>query len=106
MAKREELKVKSRGTLGKKVKALRREGFTPANLYGPGIESIPLQAETPVLERLIARVGRNALIALRVDGAKELRMAMIRDIQRDPLTGRLLHVGLLQIEMAEKAEEA
>lgn len=102
MVKREELKVKSRDTLGKKVRFLRRQGLTPANLYGPKTESIPLQVETSLLERLIATAGRNAIITLKVDGAKEPRLAMIRDIQRDPLTGALLHVGFFQIEVTHK----
>ncbi|MFQ5987723.1 MAG: 50S ribosomal protein L25 [Dehalococcoidia bacterium] len=102
MVKREELEVKSRDTLGKKVRFQRRQGLTPANLYGPKTESIPLQVATSLLERLIARVGQNALITLRVDGAKETRLAMIRDIQRDPLTGALLHVGFFQIEVTHK----
>lgn len=102
MVKREELKVKSRDSLGKKVRFLRRQGLTPANLYGPKTESIPLQVETSLLERLIATVGRNALITLKVDGAKEPRLVMIRDIQRDPLTGALLHVGFFQIEVTHK----
>lgn len=102
MVKREELKVKSRDTLGKKVRFLRRQGLTPANLYGPKTESIPLQVETSLLERLISTVGRNALITLKVDGAMEPRLAMIRDIQRDPLTGSLLHVGFFQIEVTHK----
>ncbi|RLC68581.1 MAG: 50S ribosomal protein L25, partial [Chloroflexi bacterium] len=62
---REELRLSKRDILGKKVRFLRRQGITPANLYGPTIESIPLQAETHVLERLIARVGKNAMVNLR-----------------------------------------
>ena len=102
MEKREELKVKTRDTLGKKVRFLRRQGFTPANLYGPKTKSTALQAETPLLERLIARVGRNALIALKLDGGKQPRLAMIRDIQRDPLTSGLLHVDFFQVEVSHK----
>ncbi|MFQ5925483.1 MAG: 50S ribosomal protein L25 [Dehalococcoidia bacterium] len=104
MVKREELKVKSRDTLGKKVRFLRRQGLTPANLYGPKTESIPLQVETSLLERLIARVGQNALITLRVDGATEPRLTMIRDIQRNPLTGAVLHVDFFQIEVTHKVK--
>lgn len=96
---REELKVSHRDILGKKVRFLRREGLTPVNLYGPNIESTPLQAETPLLKRLIARAGRNALITLKVDGAKKPRVVMVRDIQRDPLNDELLHVGFFQVEM-------
>jgi len=98
--KQEELKVSTRDTLGKKVRFLRRKGLTPANLYGPNIESIPLQVETTLLKRLIARVGRNALVTLRVDGKP--RVVMIRDIQRNPLTDDLLHVGFFQVEMTHR----
>ncbi len=102
MEKREELRAKVRDILGKKVRFLRRQGLTPANLYGRGMDSTPLQVETPILERLIARVGRNALIALRVDGDKKPRLAMIRDIQRHPLSGKLLHVDFFQVEVTQK----
>lgn len=99
---REELKVSHRDILGKKVRFLRREGLTPVNLYGPNIESIPLQAETPFLKRLIAKAGRNALITLKVNGAKKPRVVMVRDIQRDPLNDELLHVGFFQVEMTHR----
>lgn len=102
MEKREELKVKIRHILGKKVRFLRRQGLTPANLYGPKIESIALEVDSSLLARLIARVGRNALINLTVDGDKKPRLVMIRDIQRDPLTDTLLHVDFFQVEVTHK----
>jgi len=98
---REELNVKTRDIIRKKVRFLRRQGITPANLYGPAIESMPLQAETVLLRRLIAKVGLNALIALKVDGSAP-RLAMIREIQRNPITGELLHVDFFQVEMTHK----
>ena len=49
---RDELKISHRDVLGKKVRFLRREGLTPANLYGPNIESLSLQVETSLLKRL------------------------------------------------------
>jgi ribosomal protein L25 (general stress protein Ctc) len=45
--KREQFEAKIRHTLGKKVRFLRRQGLTPANLYGPKTESIALEAESP-----------------------------------------------------------
>jgi large subunit ribosomal protein L25 len=54
------------------------------------------------LKQLLSKVGRNALISLKVDGDKKRRMVMLRDIQRDPLTGSLLHVDLFQVEMTHK----
>ncbi len=98
--KGEELRLSKRNILGKKVRSLRRHGATPANLYGPKIRSTALQIDTPILERFIARVGRNAIVTLRIDGKP--RLAMVRDIQRDALTGALLHVGFFQVEATHK----
>lgn len=100
--KREELTASRRDVLGKKVRFLRRKGLTPANVYGASIESIPLQIETSLLERLIASVGRNALITLRIDGKR--KVAMIRDIDRDALTDALRHVDFFQVEMTHKVK--
>jgi len=100
--KREELTASRRDVLGKKVRFLRRKGLTPANVYGANIESIPVQIETSLLERLIASVGRNALITLKVDGKR--KVAMIRDIDRDALTDVLLHVDFFQVEMTHKVK--
>jgi ribosomal protein L25 (general stress protein Ctc) len=46
MAARTELKVAPREVLGKKVKALRRQGFTPANIFGHHVESRAVQILT------------------------------------------------------------
>lgn len=100
--KREELTASRRDVLGKKVRFLRRKGLTPANVYGANIESIPLQIETSLLERLIASMGRNALITLRIDGKR--KVAMIRDIDRDALTDALRHVDFFQVEMTHKVK--
>lgn len=97
---REEVTASKRDVLGKKVRFLRRKGLTPANVYGANMESVPLQIETSLLEQLIAGVGRNALVTLRIDGKR--RVAMIRDIDRDALTDVLLHVGFFQVEMTHK----
>ncbi|MFW6125929.1 MAG: 50S ribosomal protein L25 [Chloroflexota bacterium] len=99
---REELKVRKRDVLGKKVRFLRRSGVTPANVYGGNTGSVAVQIETPVLERLIAKVGRNALVTLRIDGKR--RVVMLRDIDRDALTDELLHVGFFAVEMTHKVK--
>ena len=47
-------------------------------------------------------MGRNALVTLKVNGDKKPRKVMIRDIQRNPLTEELLHVGFFQVEMTHR----
>ncbi len=100
--KQDELKVNTRDIKGKKVKSLRHEGIIPINLYGPNMDSISLQAGTDVLRRLINKVGRNALISLKIEGDKKTKQVMLRDVQRDALNGKLLHIDLFQVDMSHK----
>jgi large subunit ribosomal protein L25 len=96
------LEADKRDILGKKTRFLRRQGITPAHLFGHGLESLALQCDTAKLQRVIARAGRTRLISLGVKGDKETRSVFIREIQRDPRNGELLHVDLFQIRKAEK----
>jgi large subunit ribosomal protein L25 len=96
------LKANKRDILGKKTRFLRRQGITPAHLFGHGLESLALQCDTAKLQRVIAHAGRTRLISLGIEGDKETRSVFIKEIQRDPRTGILLHVDLFQIRKAEK----
>ncbi|MFH0768117.1 MAG: 50S ribosomal protein L25 [Chloroflexota bacterium] len=97
-----ELKLTDRDILGKKVSELRRQGITPAHLYGHGIESVALQCDTNKLKRVLVQAGRTALITLAVNDEGEPRTAVVREVQIEPVTGTLLHVDFYQVRMAEK----
>jgi large subunit ribosomal protein L25 len=99
-----ELKIEAskREVLGKKTRFMRREGITPAHLFGHGIKSIPLQCDTAKLQRIIARAGMTRLITLEVEGYKEPRSVFIREIQREPVGGGLLHIDFYQVKRTEK----
>lgn len=97
-----ELSAKPREVLGKKVRFLRRQGITPANLYGNNVKSTALQIDTVELKNAIAKAGKSSLVSLKIDGARRPRMIIFRDIQRNPLTGAFLHVDLYQVKMEEK----
>jgi large subunit ribosomal protein L25 len=98
---RTELKVAPRDVLGKKVKALRRQGVTPANIYGSHVESQSIQLSTEELRHVIKTAGRNDIVYLRLDG-DEPRPTFVRDIQQNPVTDAILHVDFLQISLREK----
>ena len=97
-----ELSATTRNVLGKKVRFLRREGITPANLYGHNLKSSALQIDTVDIKHTLSKAGKSSLVALKVDDAKKPKMVVVREIQREPLTGDLLHVDLYQVKMAEK----
>lgn len=97
-----ELQVAPRTVLGKKVAALRRDGSTPANIFGHRIESTAVQADTAALTHLLRGITRNAIINLSVDGEPAPRTVVVRDVTRDPVNGQLLHVDFYQVSMTEK----
>jgi ribosomal protein bL25 (Ctc-form) len=101
-AQKIELTAEKRTVTGKHVSQLRRQGWVPGVMYGHGYESVALQFEAHNLTRLLSRVGSSQLIGIRVKGAKEPEMALVRDVQRDPIRGDLLHVDFYRVQMTER----
>jgi len=97
-----ELLATTRGTLGKKVRFLRRQGITPVHLFGHDVESLALQCDTTQLQHALAQAGKTRLINFRLDKTKEPRNVVVREVQKDARTGKLLHVDFYQVRMAEK----
>ncbi len=96
------LPATNRSILGKKTRFLRRQGITPAHLFGHSLNSLALQCDTANLQHIIAQAGMTRLISLEIEGNKQLRTVFIREIQRDEVTGQLLHVDFYQIRKTEK----
>lgn len=98
----QELTAQVRTVLGKKVRALRRQGLTPANIYGHGVASQAIQLPTPVLKAALRRAGRHAIINLRLEGEGAVRPVVVRQVQRHPITDEILHVDFYQVSFAEE----
>lgn len=97
-----QLEASKRDITGKKVRFLRREGTTPANMYGHGLESVALRVDTKRLRQTLARAGKTDLISLNIADAGAPVMVLIRGVQKHPLTSDLLHVDFYQVKMTEK----
>jgi len=98
-----ELQAESRSIIGKKVKQLRVQGLMPLVVYGRKVEPLHLQASEFDVKRTIARTS-GQLIALRVMGESDSRMVLARDVQRDVISGQLLHADLYQVDMTETVQ--
>lgn len=100
MATMQELTIKRRQGAGKAfAKRLRREGAVPGVLYdGTKAESVTVDPKA-VLRMIHGRAGTTQLLTLRFDGdgGNGTRMAIIRDLQFDPVTENLLHVDLQEV---------
>ncbi len=97
-----ELALTNRDILGKRVRFLRRQGITPAHLFGHGIESMALQGDTAKIEKLLAQAGKAKLINLKLDKEKKPRLVLLREFQRGPIRGELLHIDFFQVKSKEK----
>ena len=96
------LKATTRDILGKKTRFLRRQGITPAHLFGHNLKSLALQCNTTELKSIIAQAGTTTLFNLKIGAEKRPRKVLIREIQNDALSQQILHIDFYQIIMTEK----
>lgn len=97
-----EIEVSKRDIVGKKVKNLRLEGKTPASIYGRGIDSVAIQADTKQLKQVLFKAGGTDLVSVKIKGDKNPVKVLIREVQREPVTDVLLHVDFYQVDMTQK----
>lgn len=97
-----EFRAEKRTVLGKTVKTLRQEGKLPAAMYGHGFEPISLQLDAHDVAPILSQIGGSQLIRIKIAGEKKPEMALVRDIQRDPIRGTLLHVDFYRVSMTER----
>jgi large subunit ribosomal protein L25 len=93
-----------REVLGKKTVQLRRQGITPAHLFGHDLKSQALQVNTTDLIKILTQAGTTRLVSLKVEGDKEPKNVFVREIQRDVLSRQLLHVDFFQVKKGEKMQ--
>ncbi|MCJ7824917.1 MAG: 50S ribosomal protein L25 [Anaerolineales bacterium] len=91
------INAKERKTIGKQVKALRREGFLPAVMYGAGVEPLALELDEKVASRVLANVSGSTLIDLKV--GKNTHKVLVREFQRDVIRRDILHIDFLVVAM-------
>lgn len=102
MAKAVELVVSPRSLTGKATKRLRRAGLIPANIFGHGETPQAVQLEALAFENLRRSHHATGMLSLKLDGAKNAQTALIRHVQRDPLSGRALHIDFLRVSVRDR----
>ena len=95
------LKVQSRELTGKKVKQLRRQDIIPAVIYGKHTkDSILISCNKNEFLRLFKKAGHSTAITIEWDGLDQL--ALIHEIQVDPVSDFLSHIDFLAVSRDEK----
>lgn len=82
---------------------MRRGGRVPAVLYGAGKAPVAISVEENAVRALLkSEGGENTIFLLKLKGGKEERRAMIREIQRDPMSGAYLHFDFIRVMRGQK----
>jgi large subunit ribosomal protein L25 len=97
-----ELSGKTRDDRGKgAARTLRAQGQLPGVVYGPGGENRMVTIEERSFNRLLRRAAEGTVIVdLKIEGAApEGLKVLVKEVQRDPITARPLHIDFLHIAM-------
>lgn len=81
---------------------LRKEGKVPAIFYSKNHEPIPVEISERTIHPLVF-TSKTHLITLNVDGKDELD-CIIKDVQFDPVTDKIVHLDLLGLQKGEKIQ--
>jgi large subunit ribosomal protein L25 len=87
------------GTTGSN--ASRREGKIPGILYGHGSSALAVEVDAHAFDQLLHEGGRNHLLEITIDG-KNKDTALVREVQRDPISRRVLHADFQRVSATEE----
>jgi large subunit ribosomal protein L25 len=90
-------RIKSIGHSGRKS---RKNGKVPGVIYGKGIENMLFEISELELNEEILQNGGHGFVNINLEG--ENHKALIKEIQRDPLTRKLVHIDLEKISGDKK----
>jgi large subunit ribosomal protein L25 len=101
------LGVELREEHGKGVaRKLRAAGRIPGVCYRRNAESVPVSLDPKELDRLLQKAssGINTLIDLKVTGGGDFdgRQVLVKELQRDPISGAYLHADLYAVDLQQK----
>jgi len=97
------LNVEVRTALGKKNRALRRQGITPIHMYGLARESETLQVRQADLRIALRAAGRTTPVTLISAGGEET-VTIVREIARHAVTGYIQHVDFQRVDIQQVVE--
>jgi large subunit ribosomal protein L25 len=94
------LSVTPREKIGKANRRLAAENKIPVVLYGPDRDPMPLALDRHEFELFAAHhAAGSTLVDLEIEGQKKRIAAMIREVQRSPVKGTVLHIDFLEVAM-------
>jgi large subunit ribosomal protein L25 len=104
------LQAQLRTVMGKRVRRLRQQGLIPGNIYGRGVDSVPVQLEVRALRDILLHAGTTTVVDVHVASAAgapegaggddgKAHPVLIERVSRHPTSGTVLHVDLRQVDL-------
>lgn len=92
------LTIQERELHGKKLAGLRKQGFVPGVVYGADMEAMSVQAVEGDVVKVVKAAGQHTPVQL---VGKKRRIAMIKDVDRDPVRHVIRHVSFHAVRADE-----
>jgi len=100
-----ELQVKTRKQNKQELEALRAAGLIPAVIYGPELkENVLLSIPTNAFRKVFNQAGESAIIDLNIEGEKEPRQVLVKDVKYEPVRDIIAHIDFYQFQKGHKLE--
>ena len=96
------VEAQERSDLGKNAsRRLRKVGGVPGVVYGLDRPPFPVGIGARKIEEVLSlETGRNTIFTMSLAGQDRSRAVMIKALQRDPVTERLVHVDFVRVDLA------
>ena len=96
--------VAKRDRVGKSAsRTLRKNGLIPATIYGLNEPAVSIAISPKIVARVLAsETGSNSMLHLQREGTEIKRHVIIKDVQRDAVTGRLVHLDFIRVDPTHK----
>lgn len=99
MSKKFTVHAEKREALGSAAaRRLRRAGQVPAAVYGHGEAAT---AVTLTKENVAEMIHHPGLVEVKMPGRRQAASTIVKDVQRDPISGLILHVDLQEVKADE-----
>lgn len=80
----------------------RRKGLIPGVLYNKNIYNLLFEIGELELNSFVSQNGQHGIVDLKLDGKEH--KTLIKEIQRDPVSGKIIHLDLEELESSKKIQ--
>ncbi len=94
-------KIREKKTKGYLNEMLKQE-WVPGIVYGQEQIPVPVFINRRDLYKKMSSYGTRGIFALDIEGTNKPVMALVREVQKQPLSGHIIHIDFFTINMAEK----